>query len=301
MNIYELCIQYLKENVPSLNDEQNWNQFEKLYFAKPNYSCLENVFFEIPNSMYSQRRGMYIKYSVNESAILTILHGDSVQKTCEYQYVSKTYGKDFMKLVEDLQKAIGFQILNDNPNRNSWVIFAKSICDSALFLSKYTSYDDLVAYCVKDNPADRFDIAKKIARQRGAGCSSVIMTLNWLKDIGIEGYCKPDIHLCRIITGIFKDEFLEKGKPYTSTCMSEWEEKLPGKTKVQKDVFIKAVHQAVHDNADLFAVDRILFLIGSGDFYEPGVLSSKLKEEYASNVHGIDKDKRFVDFVLSHK
>ena len=62
------------------------------------------------------------------------------------------------------------------------------------------------------------------------------MTLNWLKDIGMPGYIKPDIHLCRIITGVFKDEFLLKGKPYTSikeNDWKEWAEKLP---EIESDV-----------------------------------------------------------------
>lgn len=244
MNLFNIGINYLKENAPCLIDKENWHEFERIYFTKPNYSSLENAYFEIPNSMYSQRRGKYLKYAVNEASILKIIHGDSAKKTCDYKYVYKKYGSDYQKLLNDLRAAIGFAIKNDNPNKNSWVVFAKSICNSAIYLSKFNDFNELVSYCTKETPSDRLEVANQILKQQGAGSKQLIMTLNWLKDIGINGYCKPDLHVCRIITGIFKDEFLSKGKPYTSIIVNDWAKKLPEKVKVQKDVFLKATIQS---------------------------------------------------------
>ena len=304
MNLFNIGIQYLKANIPCLNDDQNWHEFESFYFKKPSYSSLENAFFEVSNSMYSQRRGKYIQYPINEAAILKTLHGDSSKRTCDFKYVIRQYGDDYQKLVSDLQKVIGFRIENDNPNRNSWVIFAKSICSAAAFLSQFKNYDDLISYCTKESLTDRLEVADKILKQRGAGCNKLVMTLNWLKDIGMPGYIKPDIHLCRIITGVFKDEFLLKGKPYTSikeNDWKEWAEKLPEIESVQKDVFIKAILQATEDGADLFAFDRLIYLIGSNDFWGTDALFQQIKAEYTSSVHGEDKDKRFADYVINYK
>lgn len=301
MNIFNTGIQYLKENIPCLTNNENWHNFESFYFTKPDYSSLENAFFEIPNSMYSQRRGKFLRYAVNEASILKILHGDAVKKTCDFKYIYQKYGNDYQKLVSDLKKEIGFEIKNDNPNMNSWVVFSKSICNSAIFMSQFKDFNGLVSYCTKETPAERLDVADKILKQQGAGSKELIMTLNWLKDIGIPGYCKPDLHLCRIITGIFKEEFLSEGKPYTSTNYDDWTTELPSKVKVQKDVFIKASIQSDEDGADLFAFDRLLYLIGSADFYGTDSLSQQIKAEYVSKVHGQDKDNRFIEYVLNHQ
>ena len=299
MNIFNIGVEYLKKNIPCLN--KNWCEFEQSYFVKPSYTSLDNAFFEVPNSMYSQRRGSYLQYGKNESLILSVLHGNSNQKTCDFNYISKTYGGDYFKLVGDLQKKIGFKIENEKPNRNSWVIFSKSICNSAEFLSQFKDYNDLVSYCTKTDPLERLKVAESIGKQKGAGSSQLVMTLNWLKDIGMAGYCKPDIHLCRIITGIFKDEFLKKGRPYTSTNEEKWADELPKNVKVQKDVFIKAILQSDKDGVDLFDFDRLLYLIGSGEFYGADELSKKMKMEYAASVHGLDKDSLFIHYVLNNK
>ena len=300
LNLYQIGVEYLKKNIPCLNDEDNWKSFESSYFVAPNYSSLENAFFEVPNSMKSQRRGNYIQYNINEDTILKILHGDSHKKTCDYKYVRETYGDDDKKLRDDLQKAIGFKIENDNENRNSWVIFAKSICKSAAFRSRFDNVNQLITYCSKDTSSERLNLAKSITKQQGAGAHTLVITLNWLKDIGIPGYCKPDLHLCRILTGIFKEEFLKKGSPYTTVSAEDWSKKLQEKEKVQKDVFIKAIEQASSDSADLFAFDRLLYLIGSGDFYGSDALSQRMRTEYAESVRGADKDERFIIYALSH-
>ena len=301
MNLYRIGIQYLKENIPCLNNEDNWCKFVDFYFSKPIYSSLENAFFEIPNSMYSQRRGKYIKYPKNEALIMKILHGDSNKRTCDYKYICKNYSDDSQRLVDDLQKEIGFKIENDNPNLNSWVIFAKSICNAAIFLSQFNDYNSLVKYCTKESPSDRLEVADNILKQRGAGCNQLVMTLNWLKDIGMPGYLKPDLHLCRIIVGVFKNEFISKGDPYTSIKEADWWDKLPKIEKVQKDVFIKGIIQSYEDDSDVFAFDRLLYLIGSGDFWGTDELFKQIKTEYSTSVHGQDKDKRFIDYVINYK
>lgn len=301
MNLFEIGIKYLKVNIPCLNDDKNWHKFEKYYFDVPDYSSLENAFFEIPNSMYSQRRGKYIKYPVNEAAIMKAIHGDSSKRTCDYRFIFKQYGEDYQKLVDDLQCEIGFKIVNKNPNKNSWVVFAKALCSAAGFLSQFKDFDALCSFCTKNTPEERLQVAENILKQRGAGCTTLVMTLNWLKDIGMPEYSKPDIHLCRIMTGIFYDEFLAKGAPYTSTIKVKWAEELPKNVKVQKDVFIKTDIQAKEDGADIFAFDRLLYLIGSGDFWGTDKIFEQMKAEYAASVRGQDKDKRFIDYVISSK
>ena len=126
------------------------------------------------------------------------------------------------------------------------------------------------------------------------------MTLNWLKDIGIPDYCKPDIHLCRIVTGVFKNEYLTKGEPYTTINEEEWLSKLPEYYRVKKDVFIKSSLLANEADVTLFAFDRLMFLIGSGNFYGTDELSQQMRTEYAERVRGADKDERFINYALSH-
>ncbi len=301
MNLYNIGVQYLKENIPCLNKTENWCKFIDFYFSKPDYSSLDNVFFEIPNSMYSQRRGKYIQYPNNEDAIMKILHGNSNKRICDFQYIHAQYGDNYQRLVDDLQKEIGFKINNKNPNLNSWVIFAKSICSAAAFLSQFHNYESLAACCSKESPTERLEVADEILKQRGAGCNQLVMTLNWLKDIGMPGYIKPDIHLCRIIIGVFKDEFLLKGHPYTSIKETEWAEKLPKIERVQRDVFIKGIIQSSEDGSDIFAFDRLIYQIGSGDFWGTDELFKRIKTEYAESVRGQNKDKRFIDYVINHK
>ena len=304
LNLYQIGVEYLKKNIPCLNDEDNWKSFESSYFVAPSYSSVENAFFEIPNSMYSSLLGKFLKYGKNEAKILEVLHGDSSRKICDCYYVHDTYGDNYKKFLFDLKKKIGFKIpddyQDDKQKRNSWVKFSKLILNAADFISKFDSYESLVSYCQKDTPDERFSLAETIARQKGAGTQSVVMTLNWLKDIGIPDYCKPDIHLCRIVTGVFKNEYLTKGEPYTTINEEEWLSKLPEYYRVKKDAFIKSSLLANEADVTLFAFDRLMFLIGSGNFYGTDELSQQMRTEYAERVRGADKDERFINYALSH-
>ena len=83
------------------------------------------------------------------------------------------------------------------------------------------------------------------------------MTSNWIKDMGVTGYCKPDQHLLAIIDGIYQTGSHEK------------------------DVFIKTVEVAEQCNVSPFVLDRVLFLVGSGDFYGQG--HESIKKSYDGN------------------
>lgn len=141
-------------------------------------------------------------------------------------------------------------------SNNAYKKVKENVCCTAAFLSEFKNVTEMYAYF------DSFDSTKKEERDKLIQIIAnkvkwwgTALVPNWLKDIGMSNYSKPDDHVKFIISklGLSSD--------------NEYD--------VIEAVFNMAEdYKSVDTQASAFKLDRILWLIGSGNFYNhKGIVS----------------------------
>lgn len=252
--IFNEAKKYLEQNANSLKYQQ--------YFIMPKIDTLEEA-FEVAVS------------SVRDITVISgVIHYNenySIIKEClfdfDYKKVLNQYGSGKDERYQKLYRLFRDKIISDGedtPN-NSWCKFARNICGVADYLSNFNSIEELLCYLNQPNNTDeRIQLAKEIV-SRNIFLWKFKMVCNWLKDIGANGFAKPDNVLTYILTGL----------------------KLADDN--DESVF-KAVNLMAEDtNTSVFIIDRVLWLIGTSD-------ASVIKE--IERKRGSNKED-FVKIVLS--
>lgn len=136
-------------------------------------------------------------------------------------------------------------------NRSLWPQYCQAVIDSAHFLKTFSSakkfyrWADFFANDTIAKPALPLMISIEIA---GIGFP---LACDFLKEIGYEQYGKPDVHLKEIFKALNIIDPLEK-----STIKQDYST-------------LKAIDRiSISNNVSPYAVDKIFWLIGSGDFYK---------------------------------
>ncbi|WP_295069692.1 hypothetical protein [Ruminococcus sp.] len=255
MNIHELNRIIFNEAKQYL--EQNANPLKyKHYFEEPQMHSLEEAFEVAVSSVRDITvTGGVIHYDDNYNIIKNCLFN------FDYKQVLKQYGngKD-----ERYKKLFNCFIEKIQPEgTNSWEKFSKNICGVAEYLAQFDSIESMLSsFNQLKNADDRINLIKDIV-SRNITLWKFKMVCNWLKDIGANGFAKPD----SVLTSIF------------------FELKLADKN--DESVF-KAVNLMAQDNnASVFFVDRVFWLIGTNS---PTVVSEierkkgKNKEDFIKTV-----------------
>lgn len=151
---------------------------------------------------------------------------------------------------------------DDNKN-NSWYKFSRNICEIASYISQYNSIDEMMEYFeTPSNANERIELVKKI-ESKGIFLWKFKMVCNWLKDIGVTGFSKPDNVLTYIFTHL-------------------------GLADENDESVFKAVDlMASANNVSVFYLDRIFWLIGTSDSFvikEIGRKKGKNKEDFVSHI-----------------
>jgi hypothetical protein len=146
--------------------------------------------------------------------------------------------------------------------RSIWPRYCRSILSGAGFLSRFSSAEDFYEWVdffdedERSRPALPLLLAQEI---EGIGFA---LACNFLKELGYENFSKPDVHV--------KDIFWALG-------LSPW-----GTTDYE--VFRAVARVARNAGVTPYNVDKLFWLIGSGNFYEDphignrGRIGSKKKE-----------------------
>lgn len=156
--------------------------------------------------------------------------------------------------------------------RNSWAIFSRGIMDSAKFLSNFKNLEDfqkfIGAFLSQKN--EFLIAALPMLLDKEIFGFGFALACDFLKEIGYTEYAKPDVHI--------RDIFIELG--LVETGASDYE------------VFKKVVKTAIAVKEEPAIVDKIFWLIGSGNFNDSNLkigrhkaaFISKMKEEMLSLV-----------------
>lgn len=186
------------------------------------------------------------------------------------------------KVATHYQKIDSDRLLNDirnklNPkgqirttNRSLWPQFCKSVIDAAHFLKSFETADkfyewaDFFANDIKAKPALPLMISIEI---KGLGFP---LACDFLKELGFLEYGKPDVHLKGIFKALSVIDPLEK-----STTKQDYET-------------LKAIDRIVlANNVTSYSVDKVFWLIGSGDFYLTDKNIGRQKQNFIDKINNL--------------
>lgn len=192
---------------------------------------------------------------MSTKVIGTSIGGVEKLRNVLFKFNPKDVSENFTK--NDSEKLLDKIILEINPkgkirrtSRSIWPLFCQSIIDSAHFLNEFEDAEsfykwaDFFAKDEKSKPALPMLISIEIS---GIGFP---LACDFLKEIGFLNFGKPDIH----IKEIFKELYLINPNE---------------KSSIKQDYqTLKIIDKiAIDNNTTAFEVDKIFWLIGSGNFY----------------------------------
>ncbi len=128
-------------------------------------------------------------------------------------------------------------------NRNAWVHFTKGAISGASFLSRFNHLSDFNEFVLKYTQNCRhLELIDYISKQ--IHWYGFALSCDFLKELGYSNFVKPDTHINEIFSGLGLS-----------------------KTKDDPEVFKAAIKYAQSINEIPYRVDKLFWLIGSGDFY----------------------------------
>lgn len=257
MNLYDYAVYYLKKHTVGLTDS-----ILNEYFKVNKAESLDEAFKRgVASVNDNNRRTManpiaYFKPD-RKAAIDKVLCGLSLNA------VRAKYGDDVNKLWNDFCTQV---VPNSEQSpRGAWYKFAENIITLVAYLSEFRDIDELYAVFEKaQSVEEKINLINTVsAKVKWWGFA---MASNWIKDMGMTEFCKPDQHVRAIINGIYQTG------------------------ENEKKIFAKVIEIAKKCNVSPFVLDRVLFLVGSGDFYGQG--HEHIKKSYNGNEQ---------DFIYSFK
>lgn len=144
--------------------------------------------------------------------------------------------------IEDALKPVGK--IRRSP-RSIWPRYCKTILGSAAFLAEFASAEEFYRWCDQFVNDKRSRLALPLLLSKEIPGLGFALSCEFLKEIGYLEYGKPDIHLKDILKGIG----ISKDK--------------------DSDYAVLKIIIRISENAQVtpFAVDKVLWLIGSGYFH----------------------------------
>lgn len=274
--LYQDAYQYLKDHSKGLTN----NILEK-YLECHKLESLDEVFaiaVGFVNDWYCVKRNIILYDKNNINIIKDLLH------QCNLQYCIHTYTNNAEKFYNDLLKNLKLKNAGDTFTQKVIKIYVNVICSMSAFLSQFPDVQAMYNYFEKFKKSfEKIELiyeiqnASKQKRYRQENCNNegwgFHLTANWLKDIGMQDYCKPDTHVKKFVIG----------------------SKLTNSTS-NEAVFCAMINMAEDakqndSSANAFKADRLIWLIGSGDFYNhhgivkySGSMDDFLKQEQVKGV-----------------
>lgn len=231
--IYSIAKSYLKDNAPVRGNDLS------VYFdIQRTYSTKNEILYQLLSSL--QNKQMMSKVigfeDSNKQATFRqlLFEYDAVAILAAYATDSDLF----------MQFDNSFTIKNKDSKGNSWRRYAKSVLSACAFIERFVNADDFAAYVEKELHCDLSTdiLVDKIAKEvYGLGFP---LACDFLKELGYWQYSKPDVHIINIFTALG----LCVDNEYAAYCA------------------VRDMARAVNETP--FNVDRLFWLIGSGNFYK---------------------------------
>jgi len=134
--------------------------------------------------------------------------------------------------------------MEKNNTHNLWVIFCKSCVSAAKYVARLDTLCDFIQYVEDFDATPDTRVALPFLMGYEIFGVKFALACDFLKEIGFSNYSKPDTHLTDIFSGL----------------------RLCGDSPLE--VFRSVTEMAIDVKETPYAVDKVLWLIGSGNLYK---------------------------------
>lgn len=176
----------------------------------------------------------------------------------DFNKVSATY-KDADELLEEFKSQ--FNLQNIHPKRSLWRKFSEGIISGSNFMATFKDKDDFDNF-IKTFARNKYTkaalpmlLSKEI---RGFGFA---LACDFLKELGYRDYPKPDVHLTKIFCEL---GLSESSEPY--------------------EVYKSIIEMSEAIDEDAYTVDKIFWLISSGNFYLVKIDTGRNRDKFITSV-----------------
>lgn len=232
-DIYAFSYQYLLEISSGTIEKKDIDEFISVPDTKE-FASKEDTFEMLLSTLQDfQMFPNIIKYSTRKNRIKEILRFPNIAYCASLNPVElgKTFVTEFKEKKEQ-----------------RWIRYSKGIVSGAKFLNRFPSFEDLKAFFDRhdESPMEREMLAVYLSSL--IGNMGFALACNWLKELGYMNYSKPDTHM--------KDICLTLGLIHSK-------EDTIGCFRAMNEI-------ASSDNVEPYRLDKVWWLICSGDFYRLG-------------------------------
>ncbi len=215
---------------------------------------LEDIFFRLMQSLQNAN----MKANVIGGSIGGIEKLKSIisyETICNFESEEGLLTEIFSKLNPKSSRSI--QEHTDNNKPTVWYKYAKSLFSAKQFLSQFQDYDDFKTWVEFFDKDDRARAALPMILSHKIYGLGFALACDFLKELGYANFGKPDVHI--------KDIFIELGL-----------------SKVNSDYFIlkDIVRIAKNTGKTPYHIDKLFWLIGSGNFYKSNISIGRQKENF---------------------
>jgi hypothetical protein len=170
----------------------------------------------------------------------------------------KEFDNDWKGIFRTLEKRFGEKYKMDiNNNRNAWVMYSKGVLSCTKFISNFKTVEEFDKF-VKSFFLNEFTVAAlPMLLEKEIFGYGFALACDFLKEIGYVKYGKPDIHLKDIFVNL---NLVENDSDY--------------------EVFKKIVRIGLLVKEEPVVVDKVFWLIGSGNFHMSDIKIPRQKAEF---------------------
>lgn len=238
---YKMAKDFLLKNTPTEVDENLLNKYLNLSRSQVILNSKNDICLRLLES--AQNTNM--KAGVIGRAIGGVKNLGNVLYDFNPDEIVSHYGEDSEKLMETIFHKIDVRGKKRTESNSIWPSYCKTILSAALFLKQFKDLQDFQRW-VDGNYIDKrtFAAVPFIISYEIFGIS-LALACDFLKELGYDGYGKPDVHVKNIFKGI-------------ELCRinSNDYQVLKSIRRIAENVGQTAYH-----------VDKLFWLIGSGKFY----------------------------------
>lgn len=243
---WDWCLKYLKTKT-DLKFVSALSSFEGS--QNPKKSSMESFYMRFLESL-KNRQGM--PNSIGDLERLRVILFDFSPSK-----VNAEYGNDWKMLFSKVKTEVRPSSRMDiDVKQNYWVIFSKGALDSASFLSAFSTADELAKEFSHFAESETFCAGLPMLLASEIHGYGFPLACDFLKECGWTQYSKADVHTKKILQHLG----LSDGTDY--------------ETFKAMQIIAKHVDQTP------YAVDKHIWLIGSGDLYNQGQRLSTSREDF---------------------
>ena len=252
--LYKKSYQYLLSILPSAISEIELER----YFVGDNSNLytLEDIFERfIASTQNYQGMPNFIKFYERKDKIKLLLHNYNLE------WISKQSVEDLFEIF-----CLEFNVKVTNPNIkfNSWYKWSRSIIDSAKFVLSFKDVEEFKGFVEQFNYNLTIRTALPLLLSTKISGMGFALACDLLKEMGYINYVKPDVHIIDICYELGLSDSKDQIKNF--------------------ETMIKIADDNIEEDvtATPYKIDKIFWLICSGNYYLHNIKSKGYKKEFIS-------------------